>query len=105
MLNQELFTATITVHGDVLRHQPISEAKIILEFLLRQLHAIKAMRYSAKPFPIPCCPMEAVSLLASFVLLPFEDLRELDNPFTKSRRLAGLMYACLMAYIVEDGTS
>ena len=90
MLNQELFTATITVYGDVLRHQPISEANIIPEFLLRQLRAIKAMSYSAKPCPIPRCPMEAVSLLASYLLLPFEYLGEIDDPFTKSRRLAGL---------------
>ena len=37
MLNRELLTATIAGHGDVLRHQPISEAKIIPDFLPRQL--------------------------------------------------------------------
>ena len=35
----------------------------------------------------------------------FKDLSELDRPFAKSRRLAGLTYACPMAYVVEDGTS
>ena len=87
MLNLELLTATITGCGDVLRHQPISEAKIIPEFLPRQLHAIKVMRYSANPFPIPRCPMEAVFLLASCLLLLFEQLGELDDIFTKSRCL------------------
>ena len=105
MLNRELLTATITGPGDFLRHQPISEAKIIPEFLPRQLRAIKAMRYITKPCPIPRCPMEAVFLLAACLLLPFEDLGELDNPFTQSRRLAGLTYTCPMAYVVEDGTS
>ena len=80
-------------------------AKIIPEFLPRQLRAIKAMRYSAKPCPIPRCPMEAVFLLASCLLLPFKDLGELGGPLTKSRRLASLTYTCPMAYIVEDGTS
>ena len=105
MLYRELLTAPITGRGDVLRHQPISEAKIIPEFFPRQLPAIKAMRYSAKPCPIPRCPMEAVFLLAAFLLLPLEQLGELEHPFTKSRRLAGLTYACPMAYLVEDGTS
>ena len=49
--------------------------------------------------------MEAVFLLASCLILPFEDLGELDNLFTKSLRLADLMYACPVAYIVEGGTS
>ena len=66
--------ATCDGCGDVLWHQPISEVKIIPEFLLRQLHAIKAMRYSAKPCPIPRCQMEAVFLLASCQLLPFKYL-------------------------------
>ena len=45
-------------------------------------------------------------LISTFVLsLPFKDIGELDGTFTKSRRLAGLTYACPMAYIVEDGTS
>ena len=105
MLDRELLARTIAGRGDLLRHQPISEAKIIPEFLPRQLRAIKAMRYSAKPFPIPCCPMEAVFLLASFLLLPFEYLGELDDPFTKSPRLARLTYAFPIAYVVEDGTS
>ena len=105
MLNRELLTATIAGRGDVLRHQPISEAKIIPEFLPRQLRAIKAMRYSANPCPIPCCPMEVVFILASCLLLLFEQLGELDNNFTQSRRLAGFTYACPMAYVVEEGTS
>ena len=105
MLYRELLTATISGRGDVLGHQPISEAKIIPEFLPRQLRAIKGMMYSAKPCPIPCCPMEAVFLLASCLLLTFEDIEELDNPFTKSRGLAVLTYACPMAYVVEDRTS
>ena len=45
-------------------HQPISEVKIIPEFLPRQLRAMKAMSYSAKTCPIPRCRMEAVFLLA-----------------------------------------
>ena len=49
--------------------------------------------------------MEAVFILASYLLLPFIDLGELNGLFTNSRRLAGLMYACPMAYVVEDGTS
>ena len=105
MLNQELLTATIAGRGDVLRHQPISEAKIIPEFLLRQLCAIKAMRYSAKPCPIPRCPMEAVFILAASLLLTFEQLIELSYLFTQSRQLAVLTYACPMACVVEDGTS
>ena len=88
-----------------MRNQPISEAKIIPEFLPRKLRAIKAMRYSAKPCPIPSCPMEAVFLLSDFLLLPFKQLRELGDPFTKSCQLAGLTYACPMAYVVEDKTS
>ena len=63
------------------------------------------MGYSAKPCPIPSFPMEAVFLLASCLLLPFKDIGDLDDTFTKSRRLAGLTYACPMAYVVEDGTS
>ena len=105
MLYQELLTATITGRGDVLRHQPISEAKIILEFLPRQLRAIKAMRYSAKPCHIHLCSMKAVSILASCLLLPFEELGKLDGILSKSRRLAGLMYAHPMAYVLEEVTS
>ena len=55
--------------GDVLRHQPISEAKIIPEFLPGQLRAVKAMGYSANPCPIPHCPVEAVFILATRKLL------------------------------------
>ena len=44
-------TTTIAGCGDVLRHQPISEADIIPEFLLRQLRAVKAARYSAGHAP------------------------------------------------------
>ena len=105
MLNQELLTATIAGRGDILRHQPISEAKIILEFLPRQIHAIKGMYYSTKPCPIPRCPMEAVFLLASCLILTFEELGELDDNFTKSHQLAGLTYACPMAYVIEGRTS
>ena len=71
----------------------MSEAKIIPEFLPRQLRAIKAIRYIAKPCPIPRFPMEAVFILASCLLLPVKELGDLGNPFTKSRRLAGLTYA------------
>ena len=105
MLNQELITTTITGCGDVLRHQPISEAKIILEFLPRQLRAFKAMRYITYRCPIPRCPMEAGFLLAASLLLPSEQLRKLSYPFTQSRQLAGLTYTCPMAYVVEDGNS
>ena len=104
MLYRELITATITGRGDVLGYQPISEAKIIPEFLPRHLRAIKAVRYSAKPCPIPRCSMEAVFLLASCLLLQFIDLGELDRPFTKLCRLAGLTYSFPMSYIVEDRT-
>ena len=105
MLNQELLTATIAGRGDFLWHQPISEAKIIPEFLPRQLRAIKAMGYSAKPCLVPRCPMEAVFLLAASLLLPVLQLRELNDNFTSSRQLAGLTYACPMAFVAEDGTS
>ena len=105
MLYREILTAIIAGRGDFLRHQPISEAEIIPEFLLRQLRAVKAMRYITKPCPIPRCPFDAVFLLASCLLLPFEYLGELDGPFAKSRRLAGLRYACPFAYVVEYGTS
>ena len=46
----------------------------------------------------------AVSLLDPCLLLPFKDLGKIDRPLTKSRRLAGLTYACPMAYAVEGGT-
>ena len=85
MLYQEPLTATIAGRGDVLGHQPISEAEIIPEFLQSQLRAIKAMRYSTKPYPIRSGPMEAVSPLDSCLLLRFLYLGELDRPFTKSR--------------------
>ena len=49
--------------------------------------------------------MEAVFLLSASLLLPFEELGELSYTFTQSLRLAGLTYACPMAYVVEDGTS
>ena len=49
--------------------------------------------------------MEEVFLLASCLILTFKDLGELDDPFTNSHRLAGLTYACPMAYVVEDRTS
>ena len=49
--------------------------------------------------------MEAIFLLASYLLFPFEQLGELGDPFTKSRQLAGLTYTFPMAYVVEDGTS
>ena len=83
----------------------ISEAKIIPEFLPRQLRAIKEMRYITKPCFIPRCPMKAVFLLAASLLLTFEQLIELSCPFTQSRQLAVLTYACPMAYVVEYGTS
>ena len=86
MLYRELLTPTIASHGDVLGHKPISEAKIIPEFLPRKIRAIKAVEYSAKPCPIPCFPMEAVFLLASCLVLPTKEFGELNNPFTKSRR-------------------
>ena len=105
MIYRELLTATVTSRGDVLRHQPISEAKIIPELLPRQLSDIKAMRYSAKPCPIPHFPMEAVFLLHPCMLLPFVELGKLDGTFAKSHSLSGLTYACPMAYVVEDGTS
>ena len=49
--------------------------------------------------------MEAIFLLEVSLLLPFKQLRKLSYPFTQSLRLAGLMYACPMAYVVEGGTS
>ena len=97
MLNQELLTATITSRGDVLRHQPISEAMIIPDFLPRQLCAIKAMWYGANPCPITLYPVEAVFLLLTSLLLSLEQLRNLSYLFTQSRQLAGLTYASPMA--------
>ena len=105
MLKLELLAATVAGCGDVLRHRPISEVKIIPELFPRQLRAIKAMRYRAKQCPIPLCPMEAVFLLASCLLLPFKQIREIGDPFTTSFRLSFLMYACHMVYVVEDGTT
>ena len=49
--------------------------------------------------------MEAVFLLASCLLLSFEDIGELEDTFPKSLRLAGLTYACHIAYVVEDRNS
>ena len=77
MLDQKLHTSTIIGLGDVLRPQPISEAKIIPEFLPRQLRANKAMGYSTKPCPIPQCHMEAIFLLSASLLLPLVQLRYL----------------------------
>ena len=105
MLYRELLTTTIAGHGYVLQHQPISEAKIILEFLLIQLRAIKAIRYSDNTFPIPRFPTVKIFILDLCLLLSFKDLGELDGPFTKSRQMAGLTYACPMADVVEDGNS
>ena len=39
------------------------------------------------------------------LILPVIQIRHLNDPFTQSHRLAGLTYACPMAYVVEDGTS
>ena len=49
--------------------------------------------------------MEAAFLLYPCLLLPFEDLGELNGTLTKSHQLAGLTYTFHMDYIVEDGTS
>ena len=53
MLNRELLTATIAGRGDVLQHQPISEAKIIPEFLPRQLRDNLRLRYGLLLQDIP----------------------------------------------------
>ena len=74
MLNQEPLTTTIAGRGYVLWHQPISEAKIIPEFLPRQLRSIQAVGYSAKLCPIPRCPMDAVPILASYNILLYIQL-------------------------------
>ena len=105
MLDQELLTATITGCGDVLRHQPISEAKFIPEFLPRKFRAVKVVGYSAKPCPIPCCPMGEVFLLDSYLLLLFIDLSHLNGYLYSSLHLTGLTYERPMAYVVEGGTS
>ena len=55
--------------------------------------------------PFLVAPMEADFLLASCLLLLFEQIGEIDDPFTKSSRLAGLTYAFPMAYVFEDETS
>ena len=75
VLNIEPVTTVIAGHGDVLRHQPISETKIVPEFLLRQLRAIKAVGYSANTCPIPRFPMEAVPLLAACKLFLYSHFR------------------------------
>ena len=82
-----------------------TEAKIILEFFQRQLRAIKAMMYSSKPCPIPCCPMEALFLQAPFLFLTFVYLGQIDRRLTKSPHLGCLMYVCPMDYVVLNGTS
>ena len=46
----------------------------------------RAMRYSAKPCPIHLFPMEAVSILASCLILPFKDLGKLNRLLSKSRQ-------------------
>ena len=105
MLYQKLLTTTITGCGDGLQHQPISEAKIILECLPRQLRTVRAVGYITKPCLIPCCLMEAVSLLASCqIVLPFQ-LSYLGRYLLTSLRKACFTYACPMAYVVESGTS
>ena len=47
----------------VLRHQPVSKANIILEFLVRHICDVKAMDYSANTCPVYCCAMEDLDLL------------------------------------------
>ena len=64
-MDREPLTTTIAGCGDILRHKPVSEAKIILEMLLGQLRAVKAVGYSTKPCLNTRCPMEAVPLLAA----------------------------------------
>ena len=100
MLDREPLTTTITGRRDVLRHQPISEAKITPEFLLRQLRAIKAVRYSAKPHRIPCCPMEAVPLLTTCKFLLSSQLRHLNILPLFPRAHTCPAYALPIAYVV-----
>ena len=63
MLNQELLTSTIAGCMDVLRHQPVSKANIILEFLLRHIRDVMAMDYRANICPVSSCAMEELALL------------------------------------------
>ena len=105
MIDQEPLTTTIAGCRDVLRHQPVSEVKIIPEFLPRQLCAVKAVGYLAKTCAIPRFPMEAVPLLASCESLSSIQIRHIHMLSFSSRVRTCPVYACPMAYLFEDGTS
>ena len=105
MLNRELLTETIAGRGDVLRHQDLSKAKIIPEFLLIQIPAVKAMSYIAKPHPITCFHKYVLAILASRQLLLYSKLFHLRQLNLLSIPRTFPTYACPMAYLVEFGTS
>ena len=105
VLDQEILTTTITGRRDVLMYQPISEAKIIPEFLPRQLRSVNAAGYSDKPRTIICCPMEEFNLLVSCELLLSIQIRNLHMLSLFSRTRTCPVYALPMAYVVEGGTS
>ena len=101
MLDREILTKTIAGCRDVLRHQTIYWVKIIPKFIPRQLRAVKAMGYSAKPRPIPHLHMEAVTLLNSCDLHLYSQLRHLHMLplFPLAHNCPA--YACPMDYITE----
>ena len=86
-------------------NHPISEAEVILEFLLRQLRAVKAMRYSAKTRPVPHLPMEVVTILASCQLFLSRQFRHIHVLLLCPHTCASPGYTSTVAYVVEDGTS
>ena len=103
MINREILTVTITVRGDVLRHQTVSKAKIIQEFLKRELHAVDKMGYGAKICPIPCCSLEALPIFYYHQLLLSIQLCHIPHLTRLSSSCNLPVYKLPMAYVVEAG--
>ena len=105
MIYRELITSIISGCGDVLWHQAVSKVKIILEFPLRQLHAIEAMGHVGNPSPITFCPVEELTLLSSYHLLLSCQIIHIYHLLLLSFSFTLPAHACPMAYVVEVGTS
>ena len=104
MLNRELLTTTIAGHGNIPRHQPISEAEVNLELPPRQLRDVKAIGYSTKTHTIICFHMEVLPILASCHILLFIQIRHLHVLPLLSRTSTSPAHTSPMAYVVEGGT-
>ena len=85
-------------------HQPLSEAEVLPELLPIHIRAVKMMSYSAKPRPIPSCPMEAFPLLASCQLLLSIQIRHLHMLSLFPHTRVSPAYKSHVAYVVEVGT-